>query len=100
MCGEQSFSLAEISSDFITLRSAADVPLGPAELIIRYDDRPEVHRHIEILGPMQGNPLRIAIRRSYPKSSRLAAVEGSDSMASPLFGSMSLNLRKDLGSQT
>lgn len=64
ICDEQSFSLAEISSEFITLRTAANIPPGPAELIIRYDDRPQVHRHIEIVGPMEDNPLRIAIRRS------------------------------------
>ena len=60
---EQSYSLAEISSDFITLRSPANVPAGPAELIIRYDDRPEVRRKIEIVGSEAEDPLRLSIRR-------------------------------------
>ncbi|HQX53533.1 MAG TPA: hypothetical protein PLY87_29150 [Planctomycetaceae bacterium] len=58
-----SFAPTEIAPDFITLPSSSDVPLGSAELIIRYNDRPEVRRQIQILGPVQGDPLRISIRR-------------------------------------
>ena len=59
----KSFSLGQVASDFVILRNTGTIPLGLAELIIRYDDQPEIHRQIEIIGPDAERPERIQIRR-------------------------------------
>lgn len=60
----KSFAPCEIAPDFITLRTPATVPLGPAELIIRYDDQPDtVRRQIIVTGSSPDDPLHIHIQR-------------------------------------
>lgn len=60
----KSFALGQVARDFVILRIPGTVPVGPAELIVRYDDQPEIHRQIEIIGPDPAHPERISIRRS------------------------------------
>ena len=60
----KSFALGQVARDFVILRSPCIVAAGPAELIVRYDDQPEIHRQIEIIGPDPTHPDRISIRRS------------------------------------
>ena len=59
----KSFALGQVASDFVILRNTGTTPRGSAELIIRYDDQPEIHRQIEVIGPDAERPERIRIRR-------------------------------------
>jgi hypothetical protein len=59
----KSYSLGQVASDFVILRNSGAIPSGTAELIIRYDDQPEIHRQIEVIGPDAERPERIVIRR-------------------------------------
>jgi len=64
LVGNQSFSIAQAAPEFLILSRPEQVPTGPAELMIRYCDEPTpVRRQIQVLGPVQGDPLRISIRR-------------------------------------
>jgi len=57
------FELITDGKSFI-LRSPGTIPAGPAVLIVRYDDQPEIHRQIEVIGPDPVHAERISIRRS------------------------------------
>ncbi|MDA1017073.1 MAG: hypothetical protein O3A00_21770 [Planctomycetota bacterium] len=63
LTGGQSFSLGQIAADFAILRRHEKVPTGPAELVIRYSDRPETRRKVEVLGHDAKEPLLLRIRQ-------------------------------------
>ena len=63
IAGSQSFRPAQVAPDYIIMKKQEPVPAGPAELIIRIEGKEERRRRIEIIGPVEGDPLRIEIRR-------------------------------------
>ena len=61
--GQTTYPVAQAGPDFLELKSAADVPSGPAELVIQYSDRPgPIHRRIEVLGSADSKR-RLSIQR-------------------------------------
>lgn len=63
LAGNCSIELSQIAPAFVIPRRPQDVPTGPAKLITRYSDRPDLQQPVEVLGPDPEHPERILIRR-------------------------------------
>lgn len=61
--GGEMYQVAQAGPEFLLLQLEANVPAGPAQLVIQYDDQPgPIRRQIEVVGPT-GMARRLSIRR-------------------------------------
>ena len=58
----RSYSVAQVAPEFLILEQAADIPPGPATLIIRAEGR-ELHRSLHLLDGASRSSTRVRIVR-------------------------------------